>query len=423
MASVYKQGRTVLLQIGAGSSRRVRRLGNLSRDGMGAVEFHVGQIEQARKASVGIPPATQAWLCDITDDLHAKLAALQLVSAREQIENGGIGLTISKLFDDFLSRRNDLRGSTRVNYGQAKKKASEFFSPLKLVAKIGVAEAKDFRRHLESTLSAASVSGFIKRMRCVFADAVERGNLKSNPFTKVVAGSQSNAARLKFVPGDDIEKVIAMESCVQWRCLIALARYGGLRCPSEPSHIRLSEVDWTENEIIVRSDKTKRQGKAVRHVPIFDELLPYLRAAYDAAAADQVHLLPAIRSDCNPHTRLKRLVERAGLRQWPKLFQNLRASRETELIAQGYQLHNVCAWIGNSPDVANRHYLMLTPQEKERAVSAARAAKSAALGTNEIAQFAQVKEKGRDFQVKNAALHAIGMPHVTPTGIEPVSRP
>jgi hypothetical protein len=44
----------------------------------------------------------------------------------------------------------------------------------------------------------------------------------------------------------------------------------------------------------------------------------------------------------------------------PRLFHNLRASRETEL-AQEYPLHVVTGWLGNTPKVALKHYLMTNP--------------------------------------------------------------
>ena len=56
---------------------------------------------------------------------------------------------------------------------------------------------------------------------------------------------------------------------------------------------------------------------------------------------------------------MRKIVKRAGLKPWPKLFHNLRASRETEL-AQVHPMHVVCDWIGNSPKVAAEHYLRTT---------------------------------------------------------------
>jgi hypothetical protein len=44
---------------------------------------------------------------------------------------------------------------------------------------------------------------------------------------------------------------------------------------------------------------------------------------------------------------------------WPKLFHNLRASRETELAAI-YPIHVVCAWNGNTERIAAKHYMQVT---------------------------------------------------------------
>ena len=56
---------------------------------------------------------------------------------------------------------------------------------------------------------------------------------------------------------------------------------------------------------------------------------------------------------------MTRIVEQAGIKPWPKIFQNLRSTRETEL-AETYPIHVVCAWLGNSQPVAAKHYLQVT---------------------------------------------------------------
>lgn len=53
---------------------------------------------------------------------------------------------------------------------------------------------------------------------------------------------------------------------------------------------------------------------------------------------------------------MNRILDRAGVTAWPRLFHNLRASCQTDWQAR-FPLADVCRWIGNSPDVAARHYL------------------------------------------------------------------
>jgi hypothetical protein len=73
--------------------------------------------------------------------------------------------------------------------------------------------------------------------------------------------------------------------------------------------------------------------------------------------------------NANLRTQLDRFIARAGLEPWQKRFQNLRSTRETELVEMGYPLHVVCKWIGNSEPVAAKHYLQVTDEHFRRAIA------------------------------------------------------
>ena len=51
-------------------------------------------------------------------------------------------------------------------------------------------------------------------------------------------------------------------------------------------------------------------------------------------------------------------------------FQNLRSTRETELM-NDFPAHVVCGWLGNSQPVAEKHYLQVTDEHFEKAVQIA----------------------------------------------------
>ena len=57
------------------------------------------------------------------------------------------------------------------------------------------------------------------------------------------------------------------------------------------------------------------------------------------------------------------------LEPWPRLFQNLRASSETELAAE-FPIHTVTAWLGNTPMVAMSHYLTVREDDFRKAAGA-----------------------------------------------------
>ena len=70
----------------------------------------------------------------------------------------------------------------------------------------------------------------------------------------------------------------------------------------------------------------------------------------------------------NLRTQLLRIIAKAGLTPWPKLFQNLRSTRETEL-AENNPLHVVVAWLGNSQLIAAKHYLQVTDEHFTQATT------------------------------------------------------
>ena len=102
--------------------------------------------------------------------------------------------------------------------------------------------------------------------------------------------------------------------------------------------------------------------------PLFPELRPHLETVFDEAEPGTVHVIAQHRmASANLRTQLLRIMERAGVEPWPRLFQNMRASRETEL-SRRHPLHVVTAWIGNSAPIAARHYLQVTDTDFDAAL-------------------------------------------------------
>ena len=66
----------------------------------------------------------------------------------------------------------------------------------------------------------------------------------------------------------------------------ALARYAGLRCPSEVGALTWADVNWEKGRLTVRSKKAEHHGAdhAVRVVPISPDLRAILADASEQAA-------------------------------------------------------------------------------------------------------------------------------------------
>ncbi len=61
---------------------------------------------------------------------------------------------------------------------------------------------------------------------------------------------------------------------LEFQAIITLARFGGLRCPSEVLPLRWEQINWQHETILVESPKTEHHadGKS-RLVPMFPEIV------------------------------------------------------------------------------------------------------------------------------------------------------
>jgi integrase len=218
-------------------------------------------------------------------------------------------------------------------------------------------------------------------------DAVDRELIDRNPFKDADRATSSGDRRRQFFVTREItSRVLDALPDAEWRLLFALSRFAGLRCPSEHLCLRWSDVDFAAGRMLVTSPKTEHHdGKESRTVPIFPELRPYLEEVYDLAIdGTEFAITRYRRSNANLRTSLIRYIRRAGLEPWPKLFNNLRSSCQTEL-EEHFPSHVVCAWLGNSERVAREHYLQVTEAHFERAIGS---------GAQGCAQGSMVKSEG-----------------------------
>ncbi len=229
---------------------------------------------------------------------------------------------------------------------------------------------------------------------------------------------KGNRSRDFFVTSEMAQR--ALEACpnAQWRLLFALSRFGGLRCPSEHLGLRWGDVDWENGRFTVQSPKTEHhEGHESRVVPIFPELLPHLEAAWDEAAPGTEFVISRYRDPSNNlRTQLARIIRKAGLSPWPKLFQNLRATRETEL-AGSFPIHVVCAWIGNSKAVAVEHYLQVTDEHFQKATRKT-TQQASALSCTDLHGSESISNNPEETAVSRI------FPNVTvgPVGLEPTTK-
>ena len=185
----------------------------------------------------------------------------------------------------------------------------------------------------------------------------------------VSVGTATNDDRRVFIARAVVAKVLDACPNWQWRTVVVLARFGGLRCSSEVALLKWSDIHWDADRFTVTSPKTKRYGKATRVVPLFPEIREAIDEAFSMANDGATWVIPMLagQPSKNLGTTFKKIIRRAGVEVWSKLFQNLRSSRRTEL-EQEHPTYVVCEWLGNTSGVAFKHYLTVTDDDYQKAV-------------------------------------------------------
>jgi len=384
MASISKEpnGHRTIQFIGPDKKRRSVRLGKIGKADAETIAEHIGHL--ARCWKYGKPPnkATDAWVGQLLADsaqvwLYDRLAAVGLVPARdipEEIEAARLGPFITA----YIESRTDIEEGTGYNLKRVRQRLVDYFGDDRSIAEITPADADAWRLWLQERVGPNTTRRSCGRAKQFFRWAVRKRLLEENPFQDMKGCTvQANKEREFFIDRVVTGKVLDACPDAEWRLLFVLSRYGGLRCPSEHLALTWDDVDWEHDRMTIHAPKTKRYaGKESRVIPIFRELRPFLEAVFNEKEAELGrppssgdHVITRYRRrNCNLRTQLERIIKRAGLAAWPKLFQNLRASRATELAAE-YPSHVAAYWLGHSTLVASKHYWQVTDEDYQRAAA------------------------------------------------------
>lgn len=372
MASLRKEndrGRTGWrLQFRVEGRRRSLWLSDPSKRRAESVMRHVDELVRAKASGGQMDSMTSRWVGDLEGKLFDSLARIGLVDPRRDRTIGDEGRLLGAFCDTYIASRTDVAQSTRDNYGHARRLLVERFGEGHLIGAITEGDAERWRRWLLSrpvrwdgegkptkTMAAATVSKHVKRAKSMFGEAVKDRLLPENPFRGLKTGSEVNRDRDHYI--DRATTAAVLSSCAddQWRLIFALARFGGLR-RCELLVPTWGDVQWDVGKLRIDSPKT-----GVRYCPIFPELLPLLRESFDAAPDGTLRIIHRYHRNANLNTQMNRVIEQAGISIWEKTFQNLRATRRTEL-QEKFQDHVVNSWLGHSTATANKHYLQTTDE-------------------------------------------------------------
>ena len=361
-SEVGTRGTTYRVLLRTPNGRHTIRLGRVSKKIAETAKRMIETLEAAKAAGHTPDRETAEWVGRLGDEIHERLARAGLVPPRQQAS--ATIITLGQHLEQLFGSLGKQKPTTARNYARARRLLEEFFGKDKTLDSITEGDADAYKRWLLDSYAPASASVDLRRARQFLKAAVRRRLIAVNPFAEVPCGSQVNDSRIVYVPAEDVERVIAACPDEDWRLVFALPRYAGSRFPSELKNLKWSDIDWQASRLTLREPKVEHHaGRGIRIVPISADLRPHLERAYRERAPGAVYVVPRARGGHNLGTQAKRIIEKAGVKPWPKLFVNMRGSCSDDLERRGIPEKAINAWIGNTARMRQRHYHSVRPED------------------------------------------------------------
>jgi len=324
----------------------------------------IDELLSHRMTGQTIPSYLAKWVSGLPLETYEKLSSAGLVEQRASVQLG-------EFLNSWFEKRSASKDSTLAAWNHARRNLIAFFGREKDLRQITEADAEDFERWLKDHEALAESTirkrcGFAKQM---IASAVKARLIDVNPLQGLKVAAKGNKKRQYFVSEAEAQRVLNACPDAEWRAVFTLARYGALRIPSEIQELKWTDIDWSNERFHVHSKKTEHHADDGDRVPpLFPEVKQALAELWDQTPEGTVYVLPRIRQLTNVNPQLGRIIKNAGLSVWPKRWQNLRASRATEL-RRHFPEEVVVDWCGHTETIAMDHYWMTLEDDYQKAAS------------------------------------------------------
>ena len=359
MASITtrKNGSRFVSFVDAGGKPRTITLGKVAMRYAESIKVKVEDLVASSIHHHAPRDETARWLVRLDDRLYGKLTRVGLVQDRQCF-------TLKGWLEQYLKERADcLKPESLRKLKQTREKLLPFFDADVTLRSITAQRAVEWRQYLKAEgLSEAAIKTHCGNAKTIIGEAVRRKLIDESPFTLLKSGATASR-HSRYVTPDEIERVMNACPDAEWKLLFGLARYAGLRIPSESHRLTWADVDFERGRLTVHSPKTEHHaGHEQRILPITPKLMRLLQDRFDECEDGEERLV-AIGGKGGGMTRpATRIVRKASVEPWARLWQTLRQSCEKEW-AMTFPQYAVSKWIGHSITVSGRHYANDVPDE------------------------------------------------------------
>lgn len=356
MASIYKDTTRTgwRVQLYVRGVRRKLWLGPVTKSAAATVAGHLAALNIARDTGTAPPAETRRWLASVSGRIRNRLAAWGIADGLAA--SSGTARTLGPYTRQYIDGREDWTGRTKSRMNKVRSRLVLQLGADTALCSITPGDAQRFARWCRSTIKTQSHSGkTIADARQLFRAAVDDRLIPENPFSGIDSSQSHDKGREAYIDRATVEALITTAD-PYYAALFALARFAGLRVPSEPLGLDWSSIDWETGRFTVYSPKLKRH-QPTRIVPLFPEIRSHLDYLHQLAPDGAQYVFDRYRSTASQVWReaLLRAAKRAGVPTWPKLWMNLRASCRTDLLER-FPAHVVNYWLGHSGKVGAKHY-------------------------------------------------------------------
>ena len=339
-------------------------------------QVRLNELLEYSALGVALSPELVKWLNGLDPDIQKQLSTNGLIGNAH-------GYTLEDWIEYYRDNRKQAGAETRIKWANTAARLIDFLGADTMLSMITPSDAEEFREELETNgknggggLAPATVNKHCSIASQFFNGAIKKRVITENPFADIETCNLSNKSREYTVCVEETNRLLEALPCRQLRTFVALARYGGLRSPSESVSLRWEDVHFGDvlndepGYMMVPNIKTRHNASVddYRKVPLFPQLLPYMEEAWDLAPEGAEYVIEGYEHidtnrfksrKMNLRTPVVRAIRKAGLLQWPRVLQNLRSTCETEL-NDVHPLHVVAYWMNNSESMARKHYLQIT---------------------------------------------------------------